>query len=100
MVLFWTRNRLVHPENWLFSLCRNLSSGLKYPKSILFNFENRSTGPRVAASTSSSKRQALVKLLYLTDIADAYKKMVEVVVARFFRRMLRELTASCVCETT
>ena len=40
---FLPKHRLAHPENCLFSLSKNTFSGSKYPKIILFNFENRST---------------------------------------------------------
>ena len=44
VVIFWPKYRLAHPENYLFSLSKNIFSGSKYPKKILFNFEKRSTG--------------------------------------------------------
>ena len=43
MVIFWPKYRSTHPENYLFSLCKQMFSGSKYPKNILFNFEKRST---------------------------------------------------------
>ena len=41
---FLPKHRLGHPENYLFSLSKQIFSGSKYPKNILFKFENRSTG--------------------------------------------------------
>ena len=40
---FWPKRRLGHPEKYLFSLSKTLFSASKYPKSILFHSENRST---------------------------------------------------------
>ena len=42
VLLFWPKYRLAHPEIYLFSL-PVFFSGSKYPKNILFTFENRST---------------------------------------------------------
>ena len=32
-----------YPEDYVFSISRNMFSGSKFPKNILFNLENRST---------------------------------------------------------
>ena len=41
VVLFKPKYRLGHPENHLLSLSKKMLSGSKYPKNVLFNFENR-----------------------------------------------------------
>ena len=59
MLLFWPRHRLGHHENYLFSLSKKIFTRSKYPKVILFNFENRST---VHWST------LLISLYHLVDL--------------------------------
>ena len=44
MVSFQPKHRLSYPENYSFSSSTDIFSRSKYPKSILFNFENKSTG--------------------------------------------------------
>ena len=47
MLPFWPNYGLGHPENYLFSLSKKISSGSKYQKIKLFNFEKGSTGHNV-----------------------------------------------------
>ena len=44
MLLYKTKYRLGHPQNYLFLLSKKIFSGSKYPKKTSFHFENRSTG--------------------------------------------------------
>ena len=44
VLLFKPKYQLGHPENYLFSLSKDIFSGSEYPRTFLFNFENRSTG--------------------------------------------------------
>ena len=43
VLLFQPKYRIGHPENYLFLLSKKIFFGSKYPISILFIFENRST---------------------------------------------------------
>ena len=45
------KHRLGHPEKYIFVLSNNIFSGSKYPKNILFYFENGSTGCKVHDGT-------------------------------------------------
>ena len=47
MLPFKPNYRLAHPENYLFLLSKEIFSGSKYQKNILFNFEKGSTAPYV-----------------------------------------------------
>ena len=55
-VLFKTKHRIGHPDNLAFSLSNRFSSGLKYPKNKFFNFENRRTARKSAATRAPSPR--------------------------------------------
>ena len=54
LLLFKPKYRSGHTENYLFSLSKNIFSGWKYPKNILFEFENRSTDEDVVVDNSKA----------------------------------------------
>ena len=67
---FWPKHRLGHPENYLFSLSKEIYSGSKYYTNVVYHFEKGSNDLYIYSCNSVHVCDMLVSLINSICLAE------------------------------